>query len=174
MSISIMLLFVGIIFSGLGDAKQRFLVRDSAQQFASTIRQTIVETKNGIKADANCVADPTVPRQCSNYLIETQADNNPLVKYTVDKDGTKHNVAVPDLNSGTEFEKNSPSQQSSLRFLFSPATFPLVSVSGAGVFSSNDAGTIAIKIKSKSNERFFANVCVYKSNTVLVQPGDCN
>ncbi|MDO8512715.1 MAG: prepilin-type N-terminal cleavage/methylation domain-containing protein [bacterium] len=185
-TIIIMLLLMGILLSGYSQAKQRFLVRDSAQQFADVIRQTIADTKNGIRvvpvAPITCVPDTSNPatadyRQCSNYKIRaTSVDDagvtfNKYDKYVI---GTGVKYANDPMNHpllvGTAFlgELN-------LDFTYSTGTFPLVSIGmtgNGGSVTSNE--TIQLTIISLSDGNIKTNICIMKSGSVLVQADPCN
>jgi type II secretory pathway pseudopilin PulG len=180
----IMLSLMGIILTGLIQARQRFLVRNSAQQFADVIRQTIADTKNGIKVqDTACVPYTSEPRQCSNYRIRATSDNSGVtfdkydkyVETTIDDAGTTGGEYADtpknrSLQGGTAFENDF-----SLIFTYSGTTFPLVSINhtgGVGIPGSD--GTLAIAIKSLSDTNIKANICILKSGSVLVQSDRCN
>jgi len=168
-SMFIMLLLMGIILSGIGSAKQRFLVRDSAQQFANTIRQTISETKNGIKASPRCNGGLLFPRACSNYVIQTIASNE------FSKQALGYDVSIPPLTTGTEFEVVRRGASPSLSFTYSTSTFPFVAIYGANGFEADIiTGNFTIVVESQSDNSIKTNICIYKSGAVTVQSGVCN
>lgn len=172
-TLSIMGLLMGIILTGLSSAKQRFLVRDSAQQFANMVRQTISETKNGIKVDPRCTPGATVPRECSNYVIQTIGSNE-FSKHATGNGFTQvFYVSIPPLTTGTEFEAVRLGTSPYLYFTYSTSTFPLVEISGANGFGVDAAGNITIIVESKSDNSIKTNVCIYKSGAVTVQSGAC-
>jgi len=168
----IMLTLMGIILTGLIQAKQRFLVRDSAQQFANFIRQTIADTKNGIKVkNPACDANVNVPRECSNYKISSILNGTSHTAYKKYVIGSSLEYADPSnqpLQAGTGF-----SGQLTLNFDYSSGSFPLVSTTLAGTGIVYGTGTIQITIKSLSNENIKTNICILKAGSVLVQAEDC-
>lgn len=195
-SLAILSLLIGIILTGVTSAKQRFQVRDAAQQFANDLRQTILLTKNGSKV-SGCTANVDIPRECSNYIITVRKDQglNSYTKhvissisnvdgtYSVDKD---YLVGTYSLPGGVLFDVGDRTENN-LFITFSGASFPFANIRQDGFShrdtedASSDPGRYAgdinrytkVTLVSAADKNIKMNICAYQSGTVAIQTEEC-
>jgi hypothetical protein len=165
-------LMIGLLMAGVGSARQRFLVRDAAQQFASDVRQAISDTKNGIKEPTCTSSNANNHRECSNYQLILPYDGMSFKKVVVNNDSPSKvfpNPAVSvQLPKGVKF-----AGYATLFFKFSTESFPLVDISSDGGSIPYTSNAYIVTIVSQTNASIKTNVCIYKSGTVVVQTAAC-
>lgn len=195
-SLSVLVLIMGIVLVGLQEVRQTSLVRDSAQQVAAQISQAIQDTKNGIKADSCTSLRLDVPRECSNYFIAVDGnivsgvrDLRTYRKFvqTTDCDAYDlNNRCVGNITNLSSFPIPPADQilalggtqfagAGTLGLVFSTQSFPLVQLSPGGSFIFDPANPDAVRIviQSQINPDIQKTVCVYKNGAVLVKNGSC-
>jgi len=152
---AIVALMSALVVAGTNGARERFQVRNAAQQFASDLRETILMTKNGVNA-TDCVSSvPPVPRECSSYQIVVSADGNSYTREVVV--GATYYRSVPFVLPGGT--KLSPIDTTSFDFLH----FPLVTT----------GGTLNYTVESKNDYSIKTYVCVTPGGVVSVKTSSC-
>lgn len=161
-TLSILGIMIAILLMGVSAARDRFLVRDSAQRFANDLRNMFIATSNGVKLDDTCVPARETPRECSNYkmLVNAPVAGNYQTQ-------VKSKTGTPfALLAGTQFSFSGAGS------IISEFVFPGVSTSSSGGFDMKDKIT-TVEIKSARDNTIKTNVCVYPRGAVIVQSANC-
>jgi len=88
----------GLVMTGTSGARDKFQVRNAAQQFANDLRETILLTKNGV----NVYGCPINKRDCSSYrIVSAEGADTYVRKVTVS--GTDYGTKNFTLPGGAKF-----------------------------------------------------------------------
>jgi prepilin-type N-terminal cleavage/methylation domain-containing protein len=155
---AIIALMSALVLTGTNGAREKFQVRNAAQQFASDLRETIQMTKNGVNA-GNCkTVNPNTNRECSSYKIVVQTGGGGYDR-KVTVNSVDYGLLQSTLQGGVGFI-DTPSI--SFEFLF-----PSVIVSAATAPAPN------FTLVSKNNPNIKTCVSVVSSGAVSVKSGAC-
>lgn len=156
---AIVALMSALVISGTNGAREKFQVRNAAQQFASDLRETVLLTKNGINAKS---CTPGTPRACSSYrirIINSLVETNEY-KRTISSGGSPSNTTLFTLPGVVVFSDIPLNGEIYADFNFS---FPSVDVSG----------TRSFVVKSKNDPSIKSYVCVAPSGAVSIKSSVC-
>lgn len=150
-----------LVLTGMYGARDKFQVRNAAQQFASDLRETILMTKNGVNVSQCRIDYPVSKRDCSAYKIFIPSGGegyNRLVTGTDVATGATTDYADRQftLPGGTNFSVGIGSTTSS-SFAFPNVTVPKTTFT----------------VASKNNGTIKMNVCLTSNGAVSVITSSC-
>lgn len=147
---AIVALMSALVVSGTNGARENFQVRNAAQQFASSLRETILMTKNGVNVSGCSMAPAGKERDCSSYTINVIQDEEKYYRKATNNSGL---ITTFNLSGGVRFY-NLGGGSTTFEFQF------------PGVISG---GTTDYILVSKTNALINKHVCISTSGNVDVK-----